>query len=344
MPTRDNQPPDVVLTEFNGERIIEPYNVYIYKNTLFVALHIGSKVLIYRNIDSLTDESDPDLILGENEGLRGGIHDIFYDGENLFISTGTGIHIYHGLPKEPREPDETISEVDISGVRFMLDPWGIYYDGEHLWIFQGCSRHYSYIMRISRKRTEPVHPEKLIRDDFKAYAEKGGEILGEIMDLFERMESGEDPQTIEEDSRQLMEEKVPSFLWFPLTMIYMLPVKEHVEKPERPQAEVPGTSDELTETYRVLLKEYESLNETYIMLIENYTELKMEYQSLIETYNETLENLNLEIQELKEELKAKGDELILYRNLTVLFIITTITLAAKAAYLAKQIKMKKHHQ
>jgi len=336
MPTRDNQPPDVILTEFNGERIMEPFNVYIYKNILFVALHTGSKVLIYRNIDALTDESDPDLILGENEGLRGGIHDIFYDGENLFISTGTGIHIYHGLPKEPREPDETISEVDIGGVRFMLDPWGIYYDGEHLWIFQGCSRHYSYIIRISRKRTEPVHPEMLIRDDFKIYAEKGSEILGEVMNLFERMESEEDPQTIKEDFRQLMEEKVPSFLWFPLEMIYALPVKEHVEKPEKPQAVVPGTSDELTETYRVLLKKYESLNETYTMLIENYTKLKTEYQSLIKTCNETLENLNLEIQELRGELKTKRGELILYRNLTAIFIITTIILAATVVYLAKQ--------
>lgn len=72
------------------------------------------------------------------------------------------------------------------------------------------------------------------------------------------------------------------------------------------------------------------------MLIKNYTELKMKYQSLAETYNETFKNLKLEIRKLKEELKAKGYKLTLYMNLTVLFIITTITLAAAAVYLAKQ--------
>ncbi len=339
MPTRDNQPPDIVLTKFNGERFNEPYNVYIYKNVLFVALHIGSKVLIYKNIDALTDESDPDLILGEEEGLHGGIHDVFYDGENLFISAGNGIHIYHGLPKEPREPDETISEVSIDGVYFTLDPWGIYYDGEHLWIFQGCSKHYSYIMRISRNRTEPVHPERIIREGFKAYAEKGGEILSEIISLSERIERKEDQLAIEEDSRQLMGEKIPRFLWFPLSMIYGLPIKEYVKEPEKPQEETPRSSDKLIENYNTLLKRYESLNETYTTLLKNYTKLKMEYQSLKEEYGrrlERLEDLNVKIQELKEELKAKEDELILYRNLTILFIITTMTLSATAAYLAKR--------
>ncbi len=85
-----------------------------------------------------------------------------------------------------------------------------------------------------------------------------------------------------------------------------------------------------------LLRKHERLNETYIMLIKNYTELKMKYQSLAETYNETFKNLKLEIRKLKEELKAKGYKLTLYMNLTVLFIITTITLAAAAVYLAKQ--------
>ena len=119
-------------------------------------------------------------------------------------------------------------------------------------------------------------------------------------------------------------------------MIYMLPVKEHVGKPERPQAKVPGASNELAGKYNALLKKYKRLNETYTMLIKNYTELKMKYQSLAEKYNETFKNLKLKTQELKEELKAKGYKLILYRNLTVLFIITTITLAIAAVYSARR--------
>ena len=80
-----------------------------------------------------------------------------------------------------------------------------------------------FIMRISRKRTEPVHPEKLIRDDFRAYAEKGGEIPGEVMNLSKRMKSVGNVQVVKEDFKQLMEEKVTNSLWFLLTMIYTLP-------------------------------------------------------------------------------------------------------------------------
>ncbi len=69
-----------------------------------------------------------------------------------------------------------------------------------------------FVIRISMKRTEPVHPEKLIRDYFTAYAEKGGEIPCEVMNLSERMKSVENVQVVKEDFKQLMKEKVTNSL------------------------------------------------------------------------------------------------------------------------------------
>ena len=185
VPTEDDQKPDVVLTMAGGERIMEPFTAFIYGDTLFVGVHIGSKVLIYKSIERLTDETEPDLILGESEGIRGGVHDVFYDGRYLFISAGQGLYIYHGLPEERREPDEVITEVDVSGTTYRLDPWGIYFDGKNLWVMNGCSEDYSFVMRIPKSRTEPVHPEKLMSEEFAEYLESG-EVPEFMVSLWER--------------------------------------------------------------------------------------------------------------------------------------------------------------
>jgi len=184
MPLRDGQEPDVVLTMAGGERIMEPYTVYIYDSILFVGTHIGSKVLIYKDLMNLTDDSEPDLIITK---IHGAIHDIFYDGRYLFISSGSGIHIYHGLPEEDREAEELIAEVDLGGVRYSLDPWGLYFDGDYLWVFTGCSEHYSFILRIPRKGIEARLPERLIREDFEKYLETG--VVPEFLKPFERWRS-----------------------------------------------------------------------------------------------------------------------------------------------------------
>ncbi|RLI83157.1 hypothetical protein DRP04_02190 [Archaeoglobales archaeon] len=171
MPTKNDQEPDVCLTMAAGKNITEPYNVFIYNDTLFVAEHIGSRVLIYYNISELTDDSEPDLIIDK---IGGGIHDIFYDGNYLFVSAGSGIHIYHGLPDTNKEADEVITYVNISCVNYRLDPWGIYFDGEYLWVMTGCSEHYSFLVRIPTKHAEVLPPpNKLMRDDFKEYIENG---------------------------------------------------------------------------------------------------------------------------------------------------------------------------
>ena len=175
MPTEDNQEPDVCLTKAAGVSITEPYNVFIYNDTLFVAEHIGSRVLIYHNISQLTDNSEPDLIIDK---IGGAIHDIFYDGNYLFISAGSGIHIYRELPESNREADEVITYVNISTANitanYKLDPWGIYFDGNYLWVMTGCSEHYSFLIRIPTKYAEALPPpDKLMKDDFKEYIENG---------------------------------------------------------------------------------------------------------------------------------------------------------------------------
>ena len=181
MPTEDNQEPDVCLTMAAGKNITEPYNVFIYNDTLFVAEHIGSRVLIYYNISELTDDSEPDLIIDK---IGGGIHDIFYDGNYLFVSAGSGVYIYYGLPDTNKEADEVITYVNISGVNYKLDPWGIYFDGEYLWVMTGCSEHYSFLVRIPTKHAEVLPPpNKLMRDDFKEYIENG--TFPEFLEAFE---------------------------------------------------------------------------------------------------------------------------------------------------------------
>lgn len=184
MPMRDGEEPDAVLTMAGGERIMEPFTVYIYDNILFVGTHGGSKVFIYKDLMALTDDSEPDLIVTK---IHGAIHDIFYDGHYLFISAGSGIHIYHGLPDEDREADEVITEVDLGGVRYQLDPWGLYFDGDYLWVFTGCSEHYSFILRIPREGIEPHFPTHLIREDFEKYLETG--VVPEFLIPFERWRS-----------------------------------------------------------------------------------------------------------------------------------------------------------
>ena len=224
IPTRDDQPPDVILTEFNGMRIDEPFNVYIYENTLFVTMHMG-KTLIYKNLDSISNNSEPDVV------LEGGGHDVFYDGNYLFLTGGGEIMIYHGLPDSPREPDEIIREVDVSGRRMRLDPWGVYYDGEHLWVYTGCSEHYSYIMRISRTRRESVYPEKLIRDDFKAYMEKASKIMAGILDFSERLIKGGDVNVIAEELNEFMKkEEIPSYIQPVLSIMLLKTYKESVSE------------------------------------------------------------------------------------------------------------------
>ncbi|MCD6510529.1 MAG: hypothetical protein J7L11_09110 [Thermoprotei archaeon] len=301
---------------------MEPFNVCIYRNILFVALHIGSKVLIYKDLDNLSNESNPDLILGEPEGLHGGIHDIYYDGKYLFISTGSGIYIYHGLPESPREADEVIREVNISGVRFRLDPWGIYFDGEYLWVFNGCSEHYSFIIRISRFKTEPVHPDKLIRDDFKEYLKKGSDILSQCLDL---MDSGLSPNEIAD---RLMSE-IPEFLGIFWEINYL----SLMGKPEEqipPPGKVLEEHEELRWNYSELLEKYRELNSTYNSLKRDYEELRASYEALKQSYNEALNQLEVLRQESKaaEELEVVKRELSLYRSLTYVLTISTAILAA----------------
>ncbi len=232
-PTRDNQPPDVILTEFNGMRIEEPFNVFIYDNILFVTLHMG-KTLIYKNLDAITENTEPDVV------LEGGGHDVFYDGKYLFISCGGRIEIYHGLPDSPREPDEIISEVNVGGYRMHLDPWGIYYDGEHLWVYTGCSEHYSYIIRISRTRREPVYPEKPMRDDFKAYIEKAPRIMASILDFSERILKGEDKEIIAAELNEFMQqENIPSYIQPLLPIVLFQTFREST--PETPGPPPPET-------------------------------------------------------------------------------------------------------
>jgi len=170
MPTRDDQEPDVCLTQAGGEKISEPYNVFIYNNTLFVAVHTGSKLLIYNNISALTDTSEPDLIIDK---ITGGVHDVFYDGVHLFVSAGSGVHVYHELPTKNRDADEIIEYVDFNGTELKIDPWGMYFDGDYLWVMTGCSEHYSFLIRIPTKDKEVTPVKKLMREDFKDYLEKG---------------------------------------------------------------------------------------------------------------------------------------------------------------------------
>lgn len=323
IPTRNNQPPDVILTEFNGERITEPFNVYIYQDILFIALHIGSKVLIYKNLDRLSNESNPDIILGESEGLYGGIRDIYYDGKYLFVSTGSGIYIYHGLPESPRKADEVISEVNISGVRFKLDPWGIYFDGEYLWVFNGCSEHYSFIIRIPISKTEPVYPDKLIRDDFKEYLEKGSSILSQCLDL---MASGLSPEEI---SNRLMGE-IPEFLRIFWEINYLPLIEKSKEQIPHIEERIPKEYEELSRAYHELLKKYEEVNLTYCMLKKEYENLRESYESLKLSYNETLNQLEVLKQRNKattQKLKIMMNELLLYKNLTYVFATSTVILA-----------------
>ncbi len=341
IPTRDNQPPDVVLTEFNGERIYEPFNVYIYKNILFVGLHQGSKVLVYKDIDKLTSSSNPDLILGEDEGLHGGIHDIYYDGKYLFISTGSGIYIYHGLPETPREADEVIAEVYAGDMNLRLDPWGIYFDGENLWVFNGCSEHYSFIIRIPRSKTEPVHPDKLIRDDFKEYLGKGSEILSQCLDL---LASGLPP---EEVYSRIIDE-IPGFLRIFWEINYLMslleetpPPEEKPEKSRKAPTELPESYDELAKVYLELLSKYEELGSTYRSLEEEYMKLKEDYGSLKQSYSESLSQLEALKQENKaiaEELKAVKNELSLYRKLTYILAVLTVVLATALLLTLRKLK------
>ncbi len=178
MPTRDNQEPDVVLTKAAGEPIIEPFHVFIYKDMLFVAQHINSRVLVYFNISKLTNDSEPDLIIKPKEPMLRGPHYVFYDGKYLFITDLYGIFIYHGLPKYGEQPpDEYLEFVSLYYYdNFQLHPWGIKFDGKYIWTMVGCDIHYSFLARIPTRFVEPApKPEKLVREGFIEYVE-GGEV------------------------------------------------------------------------------------------------------------------------------------------------------------------------
>ena len=177
IPTRDDQEPDVVLTEAAGEPIIEPFHVFIYKDMLFVSQHINARVLVYFNISKLTNNSEPDLIITPKEpsSLRGP-HYVFYDGKYLFITDLYAIFIYHGLPKYSEQPpDEYLEFINVYFYdNFQLHPWGIKFDGKYIWTMVGCDIHYSFLARIPTRFAEPApKPEKLVRDDFIEYVEKG---------------------------------------------------------------------------------------------------------------------------------------------------------------------------
>lgn len=100
--------------------------------------------------------------------------------------------------------------------------------------------------------------------------------------------------------------------------------------------------DSLNLTYGQLVSDYDSLNDEYEKLRTDYdnlktehSELKSDYDSLQSTYN----SLSSEHDKLSEELVIKDDELSTNANLMYVFVITTIVLAATAAYFAKKKKI-----
>jgi prefoldin subunit 5 len=110
--------------------------------------------------------------------------------------------------------------------------------------------------------------------------------------------------------------------------------------------ELTAKYDTLNSTYNSLLNEYNalqtnynSLNSTYHSLQGNYDSLQTSYYSLkanFDSLNQTCTDLENEINNLRQKTDASKIEIINTRNLTYLFIGTTIALIILIIYLKKK--------
>gem|GEM_PF-1480112 len=178
IPTHDDQVPDVVLTEAAGVQIRQPFDVFIYGDTLFVAdSEEDNRILVYYDIPGLTNDSEPDLILtplnDRGEPMFRSAHYVFYDGRNLFVTDLYCVHIYHGLPSDGTSPpDEVICCASNGREVIPLSPWGVRYDGNYLWLINIWRD--TGVWRIPRLGVEPLPPpEERIKPEFAEYLETG---------------------------------------------------------------------------------------------------------------------------------------------------------------------------
>jgi len=110
--------------------------------------------------------------------------------------------------------------------------------------------------------------------------------------------------------------------------------------------ELTVTYDTLNSTYNSLLNEYNALQSNYNSLNSTYHSLQATYNSLLSSYysleanfnslNQTCTTLENEINNLRQKTDASKIEIINTRNLTYLFVGTTIALILLIIYLKKK--------
>ena len=104
--------------------------------------------------------------------------------------------------------------------------------------------------------------------------------------------------------------------------------------------------DTLNSTYNSLLNEYNALQSSYNSLNSTYYSLQASYDSLLSSYysleanfnslNETYTTLENEINNLRQKTEASKIDIINTRNLTYLFVGTTIALIVLIIYIKKK--------
>jgi len=111
-------------------------------------------------------------------------------------------------------------------------------------------------------------------------------------------------------------------------------------------SELTATYDTMNSTYNSLLDEYNALQSNYKSLNSTYHSLEATYNSLLSSYysleanfnslNQTFTTLENEINNLRQKTDASKIEIVNTRNLTYLFIGTTIALIILIIYLKKK--------